>query len=602
MLLKTCLSGSATRNGHNKTFQLLKRKTGTKKRFVKNRFYSTQLTEEDLEILNAERDADETDLLIVGGGPAGLSAAIRFRQLCMEHDKDYRVVLLEKGAEVGNHILSGAVLEPQVLTELIPDWKEKGAPVKQEVTRDETFFLLNEKSSIRTPVISLQQNHGNYIISLGNLCRWLSEQAEELGAEIYAGFPASEVVYHEDGSVKGVATGDAGISKSGKPSANFERGMEFHSPLTLFAEGCRGSCSKKLIQKFNLSNGPQKYGIGIKEVWEIPPEKHEPGLVRHTLGWPMDTKTWGGSFMYHAENNQVFVGYVVGLDYKNPYLSPYREFQRLKHHPTFSKFLEGGKCISYGARALNEGGLQSVPELIFPGGALLGCSAGFLNVPKIKGSHNAMKSGILAAEAAFEELLQKEKAGQTELKALNLTSYPDKVKNSSIWKELVAVRNFKPAFDYGLIPGMLFSGIHWLITKGKEPFTLKHKEADHEATGLAKDYKPIDYPKPDGKLSFDILTNLARSGTSHNDDQPPHLKVLNPEIPVSVNLEKHAGPEGRFCPAGVYEYLKDSEGKDYLQINAQNCLHCKTCDIKDKCQNIDYTTPEPGGGPAYSGM
>eukprot|EP01125_Pyxidicula_operculata_P018299 TRINITY_DN64_c1_g2_i2.p1 TRINITY_DN64_c1_g2~~TRINITY_DN64_c1_g2_i2.p1 ORF type:complete len:580 (-),score=133.87 TRINITY_DN64_c1_g2_i2:175-1731(-) len=518
--------------------------------------------------------------------------------MCKENNKDFRVCVLEKGAEVGNHILSGAVLEPRAMNELFPDWKELGAPLDTPVTQDKVYFL-TQNNSIRLPVIRDQDNHGNYIVSLGKVTRWLAQKAEELGVEIYSGYPASEVLYHEDGSVKGVATGDCGITKAGVPGENFTRGLELHAPLVLFAEGCRGSCSKQVIQRFNLrkNSDPPTYGIGLKEVWEIPKEKHQNGLVMHTLGWPMDTKTWGGSFMYHYGSNMVSFGYVVGLDYENPYLSPYQEFQRLKTHPAVKHYLEGGRPVSYGARALNEGGIQSLPELVFPGGALIGCSAGFLNVPKIKGTHLAMKSGMVAAEAAFEAISERQ-----DDKAISLHGYDHNIKKSWVWEELHEVRNIRPSYANGLIPGVLFTGIHWLFTKGKEPFTLHHKHADHEATKKASECKPIEYPKPDGVLTFDLLTNLARSGTNHNEDQPAHLKILNQSTPVDINLRKYAAPESRYCPAGVYEYVKTPEGGDKLQINAQNCLHCKTCDIKDPTQNINWTTPEGGGGPAYSEM
>uniref|UniRef100_A0A6B2L0X4 Electron transfer flavoprotein-ubiquinone oxidoreductase n=1 Tax=Arcella intermedia TaxID=1963864 RepID=A0A6B2L0X4_9EUKA len=545
------------------------------------------------------RDADKADLVIVGGGPAGLSAAIRFKQMGVEKGKDFRVCLLEKGSEIGSHIMSGAVLEPRALNELIPNWKDLKAPLDTPVTQDKPYFLPNDKYAIPLPVISSQHNNGNYIISLGKFTKWLAERAENIGVEIYPGYPASEVLFNEDGSVKGVATGDVGIGKDGKPTENFQRGLELHAPLVLFAEGCRGSCTKQMMQKYNLRKDadPQTYGLGIKEVWQIPKEKHQPGLVMHTLGWPMDMRTWGGSFLYHWGENLVSFGYVVGLDYENPYLSPYKEAQRLKHHPIIRQHLEGGTPISYGARALNEGGLQSIPELIFPGGALIGCSAGFLNVPKIKGIHNAMKSGILAGEAAYKEIFNK-----TNDEAITLTSYPASLKKSWLWEDLHKVRNIRPAFQKGLLFGAAFTGAHWLITKGKEPFTWHYKHADHEITRKASECKPIEYPKPDGVLSFDLLTNLARSGTNHNDDQPPHLKVIDEKIPVNVNLKEYAGPEGRYCPAGVYEYVKNTDGTDRLQINAQNCLHCKTCDIKDPKQNINWTTPEGGGGPSYSGM
>jgi electron-transferring-flavoprotein dehydrogenase len=560
---------------------------------------TNNLTEEEKAILNTPRDTDNADVVIVGGGPAGLSAAIRLKQLGKDHGKDLRVCLLEKGAEVGNHILSGAVLEPRALNELFPDWKDRGAPLNVPVTSDKVYFL-TKKMALRCPTPPHMSNHGNYIISLGNLCRWLADQATEMGVEIYSGFPGSEFVYNEDGSIKGVATGDMGIGKDGKPTENFQRGLELHAPITLLAEGTRGSLSKKLIQKFNLREGadPQTYGIGLKEVWEINPEKHNQGTVMHTLGWPVDMKTWGGAFLYHWENSLLSIGYVVGLDYENPYLSPYKEFQRWKHHPLISNLLEGGKCISYGARAINEGGYQSIPKLIAPGAALLGCAAGFLNVPKIKGSHNAMKSGMVAAEAIFNALKEAGEVDKT--KPLYLSKYPEMLKRSWLWDDLYKVRNIRPSFQLGTLPGMIYTGAD-MVMRGREPWTLHHKHEDHSRLKPAKECKPIDYPKPDGKISFDLLTNLSRSGTNHNEDQPAHLKVRDMEKFAQKNLNVYDRPETRYCPAGVYEWVETGD-KPRLQINAQNCLHCKTCDIKEPSQLIDYTTPEGGGGPAYGAM
>lgn len=489
-------------------------------------------------------------------------------------------------------------MDPKAITELFPNWKELGAPLHTTVTEDHTYFLTSQHA-IPCPVIGHQQNHGNYIVSLSQVTKWMAEQAEQLGVEIYPGFAGSELLFNDEGAVVGVATGDQGIGKDGNPTNEFQRGMELRAPITLFAEGVRGSLTKQLLKKYNLNKNSdvQTYGIGLKEVWEVSPEKFKKGSVSHTLGWPMDYSTYGGSFMYHWEDNKVAIGYVVALDYKNPYLSPYQEFQRWKQHPLIRKTLEGGKCLSYGARAINEGGVQSLPDLIFPGGALLGCGAGFLNVPKIKGSHNAIKSGILAAESAFDALSKDKKEGQL------LASYPDKVKNSWLYKELYEARNIRPAFNWGLIPGVLYAGIDWLLLKGREPWTFAHGRPDNEKTEVASKHQPIQYPKPDGVISFDLLTNVARTGTNHNEDQPAHLKLTDPKIPVDVNLKLYAGLESRYCPAGVYEYPKDQDGKQTrLQINAQNCIHCKTCDIKDPTQNITWTTPEGSGGPGYTIM
>jgi electron-transferring-flavoprotein dehydrogenase len=489
-------------------------------------------------------------------------------------------------------------MDPKGINELIPNWKELGAPVRTAVTEDHTYFLTS-KYAIPTPVVSHQQNHGNYIVSLGQVTKWMSEQAEQLGVEIYPGFSGSELLYDEKGSVVGVATGDVGVGKNGEPTSEFQRGMELRAPITLFAEGVRGSLTKQLLKKYQLNKNsdPQTYGIGLKEIWEVSPEKFKKGSVTHTLGWPMNYSTYGGSFMYHWEDNKVAVGFVVALDYHNPYLSPYQEFQRWKQHPAIRPIFEGGKCVAYGARAINEGGLQSLPELVFPGGALVGCGAGFLNVPKIKGSHNAIKSGMLAAESTFEALTKDKAVGQV------LTSYPSRFKSSWLWKDLHEARNIRPVFNYGLVPGVLYAGIDWLFLKGREPWTFHHGAADNEKTEPASQHSPIDYPKPDGVISFDLLTNVARTGTNHNENQPSHLKLSDPTIAVDVNLQKFAGLESRYCPAGVYEFPKDQHGKQTrLQINAQNCIHCKTCDIKDPTQNITWTTPEGGGGPGYTMM
>ena len=548
-----------------------------------------------------EREAMEYDVVIVGAGPSGLAAAIRLKQL----NADLTVAVLEKGSEVGAHILSGAVIDPSGISDLLPNWEELGVPLETKVTRDKFVMLgpMGELDISFLPFPKWMLNHGNYIASLGNVCRWMATYAEGLGVEIYPGMAASDLVFNEDGSVKGVVAGVAGIGKDGEPTAHYEPGMELHGKYTFIGEGVRGSLSKQLQARYSLTNGrePQKYGIGIKELWQVPDAVFEAGLTQHTFGWPLDNATGGGSFMYHFGDNYVAIGFVLHLNYKNPFLSPFDEFQRFKTHPSIRAYLEGGKRISYGARAITEGGAQSLPQLYFPGGVLLGCSAGMVNVPRIKGSHNAVKSGILAAEAAFEAI-QAGRAGD------DLTAYETAYQASSIAKELWSVRNFKPLWSrFGTIPGMVLGAMDAMIATmlgGWSPWgTLKHGKSDAESTGLAKDYKPITYPKPDNVFSFDKLSSVFLSSTNHDENQPAHLTLRDPSVPIAVNLPKYGEPARLYCPAGVYEVLYDEQGQNpKFQINFQNCVHCKTCDIKDPSQNIVWKTPQGGDGPNYPNM
>ncbi len=546
-----------------------------------------------------EREIMEYDVVIVGAGPAGLSAAIRLKQLAVERKHEIGVCVLEKGSEVGAHILSGAVIEPRALNELIPDWKQRGAPLKTPVSAEKFLFLTRNRAfhvhaALLPPAM---KNHGNYIVSLGNLCRWLGVQAEQLGVEIYPGFAASEVLYDDAGAVRGVATGAMGLDKEGNKTENYEPGIELHAKYTFFAEGCRGSLGKELMTRFRLRQAaqPQTYGIGLKELWEVDPAEHKPGLVVHTAGWPLDKKTYGGSFLYHLEDNQVAVGFVVGLDYRNPWLSPYEEFQRFKTHAAVRHYFVGARRIGYGARALNEGGLQCLPKMTLPGGLLIGCEAGTLNMPKIKGTHTAMKSGMIAAEVAFDAL-SKGSVGQGDLSAHAVA-----FENSWVHEELRRARNVRPAFKWGLIGGTLYTGIDQILLRGKAPWTLRHAHVDHETLLPAAECEKIDYPKPDGELTFDRMSSVYLSGTNHAENQPSHLRLGDPVIAIDVNLQIYAAPEERYCPAGVYEILEGGDGPR-LQINAQNCVHCKTCDIKDPKQNITWLVPEGGGGPNYPNM
>ena len=546
----------------------------------------------------SERESMEYDVVIVGAGPAGLACAIRLKQLGEENGSDISVCILEKGSEVGAHILSGAVIEPRALNELLPNWQELNAPLHTPV-REDRFLFLTQGGATRLPTPPQMHNTGNYIVSLGNLVRWLGEQAESLGVEIYPGFAATEVLYDDKGTVKGVATGDMGVGKDGEQTDNYQRGIELHARQTVFAEGCRGSLTKTLFERFDLRKDadPQTYGIGIKELWEVDPERHEQGLVVHSIGWPMDRETYGGSFLYHLEDNQIAVGFVIGLDYRNPHLSPYEEFQRFKTHPSIRGYFEGGRRVSYGARAISEGGLQSLPKLSFPGGLLIGDTAGFLNVPKIKGSHTAMKSGMTAAEALYSNHVAASSGGDA---AVEIGDFRKRLKETWLWDELSRVRNIRPAFRWGLWGGLAYSAIDTYLLRGKAPWTMHH-HADHSQLRKASESSRIDYPKPDGKLTFDRLSSVFISNTNHEENQVSHLQLKDPDVPVTVNLRDYDAPEQRYCPAGVYEIVTENE-TPRLQINAQNCVHCKTCDIKDPTQNINWVLPAGGGGPNYPNM
>lgn len=551
------------------------------------------------------RVSEEADVVVVGAGPSGLAAACRLKQLSVAHGNDLRVVVLEKAPYIGGHTLSGACIEPSALAELFPDWKDRGAPLRTMVT-EESFYLMTKRSKIRVPLIPYLplDNHGNYLVRLGHLVKWLGEQAEQLGVEVYPGTGASEVLFDSCGGIEGIATDDVGIHKDGSPKDSFQRGMEFKTKQVVFAEGCRGHLTKQVMKIFGLNNGNehQTYGLGFKELWEVRESNWKPGLVEHGVGWPLSNDIYGGFFVYHYNENTplVAVGFVVGLDYRNPYLNPFREFQRLKHHPHLAALLQGGKRIAYGARAINEGGFQSIPKLTMPGGLLVGCTAGFLNVPKLKGVHNALRSGRIAAEAIYKEM---EKLGSN-VSSIEIGSYHGMLRDSPVWEELKRIRNIRPSFHVsrlGMVGALLYTGVIWYLLRGREPWTFSHSIPDHAAVRPTSDCQPIHYPKPDGVLSFDLLSSVQLTGTNHNHDEPAHLTLLDDGLPENFNLPLYDGLEQRYCPAGVYEYVETDKGR-HLQINAQNCIHCKTCDIKDPKQNINWVTPQGGEGPAYDGM